>query len=215
VTRVFASLTSIDVGELVPTVERLEAAGVDGFHIDLSDGVFVPGLIFGPGMVAAVASRTRLPVEAHLMTVDPEAHIAPLVDAGAQRIAFHWEAASYPWRTVSILQQAGCIAGIAMNPATPVPDLDYLAESIAFVNLLTTEPDVVGERMLPAMAQRVARFRQVLPPTVAIEVDGGVGSDAVQALVAAGADELVMGRSLVAAADPRGVVESVRLARAS
>jgi ribulose-phosphate 3-epimerase len=210
VTRIFASLTSIDVGELAAVVERLEEAGVDGFHIDLSDGVFTPGLTFGPSVVAAVTSRTRLPVEAHLMTTNPESHVPALADAGTSRIAFHWEATLYPHRVVTILQQAGCGAGIAFNPATPIPQLAYLDSAVSFVNILTTEPDVAGERLLPAMADRVGRFRAALGPELTIEVDGGVGRVSMAALIAAGADDLVVGRALVAAPDPRATVTAMR-----
>ncbi|MCU1534008.1 MAG: ribulose phosphate epimerase [Glaciihabitans sp.] len=209
-TRLFASLTSIDVGELVPIVERLEEAGVDGFHIDLSDGVFTPGLLFGPNVVKAVSTRTTLPVEAHLMTTNPDVYVQPLVDAGARRVSFHWEATLYPWRTVSILEKADCAAGIAFNPATPVPDLSYLMHSVAFVNLLTTEPDVAGEKLLPTMAERVSRFRTLLPETIAIEVDGGIEASSAGALITAGASEVVMGRSLVSSPDPRAVIAAVR-----
>jgi ribulose-phosphate 3-epimerase len=207
--RIWASITSIDLGELVDVGMRLQEAGVDGIHVDVCDGAFVPEITFGHRVVRALTSRLSVPVEAHLMVADPEQQVAALADAGAARIAFHLEATRYPWRVAGLTAGLGVAVGVAVNPATHLSGLPYLSEGVSFVNALTTEPDLVGERLLPRMTERVRQVADVVAPT-AVQVDGGLSANALAAFAAAGATEFVVGRALVGATDLAAQLRTVR-----
>ena len=207
--RIWASITSIDLGELVDVGMRLQEAGVDGIHVDVSDGAFVPEITFGHRVVQALTSRLAVPVEAHLMVAEPERQVAPLADAGAARIAFHLEATRYPWRVAGLTADLGVQVGVAINPATHLDGLSYVSEGVSFVNVLTTEPDLHGERLLPRMGDRVRRVADLVAPTP-VQADGGLSADSLAAFAAAGATEFVVGRALVAAEDMEAQVRTLR-----
>jgi ribulose-phosphate 3-epimerase len=208
--KIWASISSIDLGELVDIAHQLEEVGVDGIHVDVSDGVFVPELTFGHKIVAALTSRVSLPVEAHLMVVNPEKHLAAFAAAGAARVAFHLEATQYPWRVAWIARDLGMQVGVAINPATPPPRLSYLDDAIHFVNVLTTEPDLRGERLLPEISRRVHQISQTVGASTAIQVDGAISVETGADLAKAGASEFVVGRSLLSASDMTGELASLR-----
>jgi ribulose-phosphate 3-epimerase len=195
--RFWASVTTLDLGQLVDVAQALQEAGVDGMHVDVSDGVFTPDLTFGYRVVRALTSRLSIPVEAHLMVVNPEEQLRAVGDAGASRASFHFESTGYPWRVVCLARSLGISVGIAFNPATPVGSGEYLREEINFVNILTSEPDNFGERMLPRMSRRVAEARVCLGTECVIQVDGGVSATNIAALSEAGAREFVVGRALL------------------
>lgn len=191
----WASVTSVDIGRLVEVCLALEQAGVDGVHVDVSDGVFMPDLTFGHRMVRALADRLRVPVEAHLMVVKPEEQLRAVSDAGATRASFHFESTAYPWRVATLARSLGLLVGLGFNPASPLAAIGYLDERLDFVNILTSEPDDQGERMLPRMPQRVADARQNSCESTIIQVDGGVTGNNIAALYEAGAEEVVVGRA--------------------
>jgi len=204
--RVLASIRSLDPLELGAGCHRLLEAGVDGLHVDIADGVFVPELTVGPNVVRALAARTAALLDVHLMVAGPEPYIRALAEAGATRVAFHLEAAPYPWRLASLARTLGLGVGIALNPATPLAALEPVIAAIDFVNLLTTELDFDGERLLPGSAERIAAARELLPREIPIQVDGGIDDRNAGDLVAAGADELVVGRALGGAAGARALL---------
>lgn len=212
VRRVWASLTSVDIGELVEVAQRLEAAGVDGLHVDVCDGVFVPDLTFGHRVVSALVTHTSLTVEAHLMVVTPEEQLRAVADAGASRASFHVEATRYPWRVAALGRALGLSVGVAVNPATPLAALDQVVPACDFINVLTTEPDGQGELMLPNVAQRVAGASALDGGAVVVQVDGGITPDNLSPLVAAGACEVVVGRALVADPQPAPRLAALRSA---
>jgi ribulose-phosphate 3-epimerase len=197
VSKIWASVTTVDLGRLVDVSQALQEAGVDGMHVDVADGVFTPDLTFGYRVVAALTSRLHIPVEAHLMVVNPEEQLRAVADAGASRASFHFESTAYPWRLVQCARSLGIAVGVACNPATHLGSLGYLRDGIDFVNVLTSEPDGQGEQMLPEMTRRVAATRSMLGADIAIQVDGGVSTTNLAALRASGADDFVVGRALV------------------
>jgi ribulose-phosphate 3-epimerase len=196
-TAIWASVSTVDLGRLVDVCRTLEKAGVDGIHVDVSDGVFAPDLTFGYRVVAALSTRLRIPVEAHLMVTNPEERLREVADAGAARASFHVEAAPYPWRVIQRARSIGVTVGVAINPVTPLASLEYLIPGVDFVNVLTTEPDGRGERLLPSMDRRVASARALTGGRVPVQVDGGVAEANIAGLSAAGASEFVVGRALV------------------
>jgi ribulose-phosphate 3-epimerase len=215
--RLFGSITSADPLRLGDEVARLTDAGVDGIHIDIADGVFTPEFTFGLRVLRAVTAATSVLVDVHLMCVRPEAHLSQLagIRDARMRVAVHIEACPYPWRTISLARQLGLRVGLAVNPATPPGSLGALASAVDFVNLLTTEPDFSGEHLLPGSAQRVAAARALMPRPACLQVDGGITLEVARDLVAAGADEIVVGRALFAASDTRQAVDAFREAAAS
>lgn len=209
----YASLTAADPAALGAAAERLAAAGADGLHLDIADGTFVPIITFGPALVRAI--RERLPaavLDVHLMVEQPEALLDELAAAGATRVAFHVEATRYPWRVVTIARRAGIPnVGIALNPATPLDTLAAVVSRVDFVNVLTTEPDVAGERLLDGMQDRVRAARKRLGAGARILVDGGVTAANLATMVRAGASEVVVGREITGAADWGAAVERLRV----
>jgi ribulose-phosphate 3-epimerase len=210
--RILASVRSVDPLALGACCDRLLDAGADGLHVDLCDGVFVPELTLGPEVVRALAARVGPVLDVHLMVARPEDYLRVLADAGATRVSFHLEASPYPWRLASLARTLGLEVGIALNPVTPVAALEPVARTADFVNLLTTEVDFAGERLLLGSVERVAAARALLPPEVGVEVDGGVDAASASALVRAGADELVVGRAISCGDDWRAAVAGLRRA---
>lgn len=209
-TEVWASVSTVDLGRLVAVCQALEEAGVDGIHVDISDGVFAPDLTFGYRVVAALSTRLRTPVEAHLMVANPEERLREVADAGAARASFHLEAATYPWRVIGCGRSMGIAVGVAINPVTPLASLDYLLPGVDFVNVLTTEPDGRGERLLPSMDRRVRCARAIVGDRVPVQVDGGVTEENIAGLSAAGASEFVVGRALVNRDAPKDMLVTLR-----
>ena len=156
-TQLFASVTSADLLRLGDEVDRLLAAGVDAIHLDVADGVFVPDLTFGLRTVRAVAEATDAPLDLHLMVERPEDVLRELAGIRPLRVAVHLEACPYPWRTLSLARSLGLTPGLALNPGTPIGALEDLGAAVSFVNLLSTEVDFAGERLLPGTERRISR----------------------------------------------------------
>ena len=210
--RIFGSLTAADPAALGAAADRLIAHGVDGIHLDLGDGHFVPFLTFGVELV--VALRRRLPtvvLDVHLMVDDPERYLVAIAAAHVDRIAFHAESTHYPARVTAVARQHGISAvGIALNPGSPLSIVPAHRSGLAFVNLLTTEPDQAGECLLDGSAERVAGLRSIVGSDLPVMVDGGVTSANAGRLVAAGASELVVGRALAGSDDPASFLRAIR-----
>jgi ribulose-phosphate 3-epimerase len=211
-TRILASIRAVDPTELGAAAERLLAAGVDGLHVDIADGVFVPELTFGPEVARALLARTQALVDVHLMVARPEEYLPLLARAGIRRVSFHVESTSYLWRVMSMARFLELEVGLAINPATPVTVLETVGAAADFVNVLTTEPDFAGERLLPGCVGRVAAVRLMLPERVRLQVDGGIDAESASDFAAAGVNDFVVGRAVAGADDWRGAVADLRQA---
>jgi ribulose-phosphate 3-epimerase len=195
------SLASAPMGHLADTIAELERAGADALHFDLEDGHFVPVMTLGTRLIAELRPLTHLPFDVHLMVDNPE-QIIPLVTAlGADAVSVHYEACLYPRRTLRMIRQAGKQAGLAFNPKTPFPRLDYLLPHLDFVLILTTEPEMPDCPYLPAVLDNVraaAAFAGEYHPRLGIVADGGIDATNIAEVVAAGATAVVSGRGVFA-----------------
>ncbi len=208
------SLLSADFGRLAEEIADLEALGVDWLHCDIMDGVFVPNLSFGLPVVEAIRRASRLPLDVHLMIVQPERYVEAFAAAGADVLTFHWEATVHPDRLVQRIQALGKKAGIALNPATPVEVLRDILPQLDLVCVMSVNPGFGGQRFIPYAAGKVLRLAELraqLGATALIEVDGGVDPETASRVPQA--DVLVAGSSLVRASDRRSALEALRRSR--
>ena len=200
--RIAPSILTADFGRLAEQVAAAEKGGADLMHLDVMDGRFVPAISFGPLVVAAVRSATRLPIEAHLMVADPASQLAPMAEAGAGRLIPHLEAAGEERgaaRLVEAIRALGCEAALAISPETPAEALAPLLDALDGVTVMTVHPGRGGQPFLEEMLPKVTALRALIDERglgASIEVDGGVKAHNAAACVAAGADTLVVGSAV-------------------
>ncbi len=201
---VLPSVMSADMLHLGAQIEQLVDAGATAFHVDVMDGAFVPNLTIGPDwtrQLAEVAHAGGALVDVHLMVERPGAMI-PLFAPHADAITVHVEADPHPHRLLGQIREAGCHAGLAINPGTPVEHAAELADDLDYVNVLAVDPGFAGQSFIPATPRRVVRLRALLPDRVVVEVDGGIGASTLPAARDAGAVMLVSASSVFGAPDP-------------
>ena len=193
------SILTADLSRLKEVIGEAEAAGVDWIHLDVMDGVFVPNLTFGPILVEAVRRVTRLPLDIHLMIVNPERYLEDFARAGADVITVHFEATPHAHRAVQKVKELGKKAGLAINPATPLSAFEALLPELDLALLMSVNPGFGGQKYIPQSTERLRRLkamRDALNPTCLIEVDGGVNQTTVGEVYLAGADVAVAGSAL-------------------
>jgi len=193
------SILTADLARLKEAIEEAEAAGVDWIHLDVMDGVFVPNLTFGPILVEAVRRVTRLPLDVHLMIVNPERYLEDFARAGADVITVHFEATPHAHRAVQKVKELGKKAGLAINPATPLSAFEALLPELDLALLMSVNPGFGGQKYIPQSTERLRRLkamRDALNPACLIEVDGGVNQTTVGEVYLAGADVAVVGSAL-------------------
>ena len=211
--RIAPSLLSADFARLADEIAMCEAAGADLLHVDVMDGRFVPNLTFGAKVIEAARRCTSLPLDVHLMVVEPERYFDDFARAGATVLTVHAEAAPHLDRQVARVRELGCRAGVALNPASPLALVEEVAADLDLLLVMTVNPGFGGQRFIPYTLDKVARARRLLDARrsgAALEVDGGVGRDTIAACRRAGADTFVAGQAVFGAADPRAEVGVLR-----
>jgi ribulose-phosphate 3-epimerase len=200
------SILSADFAKLGAQVDEVIAAGARVIHVDVMDGHFVPPITFGPIAVSAIADRVHdagAMIDVHLMIERPERHVAEVARAGADNITVHVEATPHLHYTLTAIREAGASAGAAISPATPAHTLDEVAaQSLDLALCMSVNPGWGGQHFIPASLDKLERMRAALPDGVALEVDGGVHDETAGPVTRAGANLLVAGSALFAAADP-------------
>jgi ribulose-phosphate 3-epimerase len=217
--KVAPSILAADFGILAEELARVEAAGADQIHIDVMDGRFVPNISMGFPIVEAVRKRTRLPLDLHLMIVDPERYLADFASAGADLLTVHVEACPHLQRTLAGIREFGAKhgqpikAGAALNPATHPNTLDYVVDDLDLVLVMSVNPGFGGQQFIPAVYPKVRQIRTLLGARVVdVAVDGGVKIEHARPLVAHGASVLVAGSAVFSAADPAQAIRDLRRA---
>jgi ribulose-phosphate 3-epimerase len=210
------SILSADLTRLGEHVQEAQAAGADRVQVDVMDGHFVPNITFGPLVVEAVRRSTRLPLEAHLMIVEPERYLAEFASAGADLIIVHQEAAPHLHRVVQQIHQLGIKAGVAINPSTPATTLEDILRDVDMVLVMTVNPGFGGQKFIESTLPKIARVRRMIVEremACDIEVDGGIGVATAPLVVRAGANLLVAGASVFN--DKESVAQAIRRLRES
>ena len=211
--KIAPSLLSADFAVLGEEIARVEAAGADQLHVDVMDGRFVPNITIGPVVVAAIRKRTRLPLDVHLMIVEPERYIPEFIGAGADMVTVHAEACPHLQRTLVQIRELGAKAGVALNPATPHSALEFVLDDLDLVLVMSVNPGFGGQSFIPTAHRKIREIRQLLGPrSVDVSVDGGVKVDLAKSLADDGATTLVAGSAVFGAADPAAAVRALRSA---
>lgn len=210
--KIAPSLLAANYLKMGEEIERMAAAGTDYLHFDVMDGSFVPNITFGQGMVK-YAAQCSLPIDAHLMIVNPEKYIDEFAQAGAKIITIHAEATNHLHRALQQIRAAGCLAGVALNPGTSPECLRYVMGDFDLVLVMTVNPGFGGQKMIMSSVEKIAEIRKMLDDAgcdAIIAVDGGVSLDTAPALLEKGANMLIAGSALYGAEDAGAFVKALR-----
>ena len=200
--RIAPSILSADFGRLAEEVRAAEAAGADYIHCDVMDGRYVPNITIGPLVIRAVRAATKLPLDVHLMIVEPERYVEEFAAAGADNITVHAEASPHLHRTIEHIKALGKRASVALNPHSSLDSLHLVLPDLAMVLLMTVNPGFGAQQFIPAVVPKIRALREEITRRgldVDIEVDGGIAADTATTVVAAGANVLVAGNAVFAA----------------
>ena len=209
------SILSADLGRLAEEVKDAEASGADWIHVDVMDGRFVPNLTLGPVVVQAVRRATRLPLDVHLMIVEPERYLEAFAEAGADIISVHVEASTHLQRTLAEIRRLGKRSGVVLNPHTPEDHVRYVLQDADLVLVMSVNPGFGGQRFLGSVVPKIAAIRKMIDALgldVALEVDGGIAPDTARQVVDAGARVLVAGSAVFGKSDRRAAIAAIRRA---
>jgi len=207
------SILSADFAHLGDEIVRVERGGTSILHLDVMDGHFVPNLTIGPPVVESVRKTTRAHLDVHLMIENPDRYVNTFVQAGANSVSVHYEACRHLDGTLHMIREAGAMAGIVLNPATPIDVLEDAIEVADYVLLMSVNPGFGGQKLIPYVLNKVRQlvsFRREKKLAFPIEIDGGVHRDNLAEVVRAGCDWIVTGSAIFHSTDPEATVREMR-----
>jgi ribulose-phosphate 3-epimerase len=207
------SILSADFARLADDIARVERAGVTILHVDVMDGHFVPNITIGPPVVECVRKVTRLHLDVHLMIENPERFVDAFVGAGANSVSVHYEACRHLDGTLGLIRKAGALAGVVLNPATPVEVLEEVLEVADYVLLMSVNPGFGGQKLIPYVlekARKLDRMRREKKLALPIEIDGGVNRQNLADVVRSGCEWIVTGSAIFHTPDPEATVREMR-----
>lgn len=194
------SILSADFSDLKNEIKKVEEAGADWIHVDVMDGRFVPNITIGAPVVKSIRKATKLPLDVHLMIVDPDKHIKDFAEAGASTITVHEEACIHLQRTLKYIKELGCNAGVSFNPHTPIDSLKYILEEVDLVLIMTVNPGFGGQSFISSVVPKISEVKKMFDENKLsgkyIEVDGGINAKTAPIVRSAGANVLVAGNAI-------------------
>lgn len=211
--KIAPSILSADFLKLGEEIHAAEAAGADLLHIDIMDGHFVPNITIGPFIVEAIRTITSLPMDVHLMIEEPDRYMMDFIKAGADYLTVHYEASPHLHRTVQSIKDNGTKAGVSLNPATPVWNLEHILTDTDLVLIMSVNPGFGGQQFIPGALEKIRALKQLIDEKglqTIIEVDGGIKLDNALDVISAGADILVMGSGFFHSEDYGTIVKKFR-----
>lgn len=205
--RIAPSILDADLLELGSSLTMLERGKASWLHLDVMDGHFVPVLTFGPVLARAIARRTQLPMEAHLMVKNPADHIKAFADAGVKRLIVHVEGTLHLHQLLKQIREAGMLCGVVVNPGTPIEAVSEVIDDVSLLLLMSVNPGWGGQKFIRPVLEKVKKARRMIDERglkVDLEIDGGVNQSTIRECADAGADLFVVGSGIFKAADPEG-----------
>ena len=206
------SILSADFARLADEIAVIESAGVKIVHLDVMDGHFVPNMTIGPPVIAKLRKYSNLVFDGHLMISEPERYAEHFVEAGANHVTFHIEAADKPQRLIDKLHELGVTAGVCLNPDTPVDSIKEIAPLCDMVLVMTVHPGFGAQKFMPEVAKKIIKVREIVGPDIRVEVDGGIDPQTTPEVISYGADTLVAGNAIFSKPDRVAAINAIRKA---
>jgi ribulose-phosphate 3-epimerase len=213
--RIAPSVLSTDLGRLKEQIDQAVAGGADWLHVDVMDGRFVPNLTFGAPLIKALRKISTLPLDVHLMVLEPENYIAEYADLGCQLFTFHPEATVHVQRHLAMIREKGMKGGLALNPSTSLSAVDEVVKDLDLLLIMSVNPGFGGQKYIPASTDKIQRARALLDlrrSSATLEVDGGIDVKTIKEAWMAGADTFVAGQAVFGQPDPAAAINALRRA---